>query len=762
MTEVDALALPGPLDGLPGGMLAGGGGLLLVLLVVLAMFANANKSPQAQKEFNEAIERVLGTLGRGIGRYVSGRDLTGEPRSAATWWRAGPPAPDDRRTETPVALLGLDPATPAAVSLAKPRPRGRAARTAFALTAPVRIIAGAAAGLGRVLRIWHRWPRSARSALRLAPLVVAWGWWRFPQETRLVLIAIAAAVVLAALTGPSGLRWWPAPKPVWTDGQIYGPGVWTGLRQALRFEDGEPDRRWLHIPDDTTAQGARIVLRIPIKWPGTPEARAFVERVVEERVPGEWVAQWERTTREHYVVWTPKPKPKQKPKLPDYVPWRSTGDPRRVFIGLAIEGFDIVEVVIETQSATPHWGVAGATGSGKSTVLYIPVVHGRQSGELIDVLDTKRNSLIEADGHSGVRIHKDAKACIAAFAEFLVSMMAAEAAMERGADPALRAMLVPRTLVVDELPTLIKLAYTWWRYGLKGKGTPPFLDWLGIILLQGRSSGHRVVVGTQQFANSYFGGTMERAQIGTRIAVGQQDRISWGVAFGQSTPVLGIDSSVKGRGAYTDNRLHPDGDHLYVREVQPCYITPEVSRLLAQCPPAPGWFDAGEMAPWVTPEVLATVNEMAATGDFLPGGRFGPGSRRAVAPAAGGAISAGLPTSQHTTPADATAEATAGATAPGPQEAPAEDVLPVTYSLAEAYEKQILPWKASTARTYFKRGVERGIEPPEGISDGSTQFFSEEELRGWLARWEQWQKDNKIRNQRKPADDANQEDGVAG
>uniref|UniRef100_UPI002E76BFB6 hypothetical protein n=1 Tax=Streptomyces sp. GSL17-113 TaxID=3115365 RepID=UPI002E76BFB6 len=94
-----------------------------------------------------------------------------------------------------------------------------------------------------------------------------------------------------------------------------------------------------------------------------------------------------------------------------------------------------------------------------------------------------------------VRIHKTTRECIAAFGEFLASMMAAEAAQEKGADPHMRSQLVPRTLVVDELPTLIKLAYSWWRYGLKQKGTPPFLDWLGIILLQGRSSNHRIVVG---------------------------------------------------------------------------------------------------------------------------------------------------------------------------------------------------------------------------------------------------------------------------
>ncbi|MCY0962961.1 type IV secretory system conjugative DNA transfer family protein, partial [Streptomyces sp. H27-H5] len=403
----------------------------------------------------------------------------------------------------------------------------------------------------------------------------------------------------------------------------------------------------------------------------------------------------------------------------------------------------IVDAVVQTQTATPHWGVSGDTGSGKSTVLYIPVVHGRLNGELIDILDTKRNSLAAAEGFSGVRIHKTVRECIGAFAEFLASMTAAEAAAEKGADPALRAQLVPRTLVIDELPTLIKLAYIWWRYGIKGKGTPPFLDWLGVILLQGRSSNHRVVVGTQQFANAFFGGTMERAQIGTRIAVGQQDRVSWGVAFGQSTPVLGFDVDIPGRGAYSDKRKDPDADYLYVREIQPSYITPLVGEYLRQAPQAPAWFDSGDMAPWITPEILDEVNAIAATAAFLPGGKHAPG----VALPSGRGIAASLPSSHPTTAAHATAGATVGATAAGaPYPAPGpvdeDEDLPEAYSLAEAHANGILPWKAATTRTYFKRGAQRGIAIPEGIPDGQTLHYTADQLSAWLDAWQKWQNAN--------------------
>jgi len=726
--------LPGFMH-IPGGAAAGGGGLL-ALVVILGVLASQAKTPAEKEQLNKAIERFFGNIASGIGHYFSGQELFGPPRSEAEWWRSGAPLPDDRNTETPIAELGREPApaAPAGVSFDKPAPKSGTARVGRAVVTPVRLLWGTLAAVGRTIRAWHRWPYSARAAVRVAPIPVLWGLWRYPVETELALGCAVLVALAAALTGRSVLNLWRV-QPGWNYREVYAPGLWVVFRQALRLDPKEKRRRHLDVPDDMHAEGARIVLRLPVSWVSTPEAMKLIEDTVEQRAPGEWVPRWGRTGQEHFVEWTVKPKPKVRPKLPQFVQWQPTGDARRVFVGMAVDGFDLIEAYVQTQTATPHWGVAGDTGSGKSTVLYIPVVHGRMTGELIDILDTKRNSLIEAEGFSGVRVHKSVRECISAFAEFLASMMAAEAAAGKGADPQLKSMLVSRTLVIDELPTLIKLAYTWWRYGLKGKGTPPFLDWLGIILLQGRSSNHRVVVGTQQFANSYFGGTMERAQIGTRIAVGQQDRTSWGVAFGQNTPVLGFDTDIPGRGAYSDKRKDPEADYLYVREIQPCYITPDVAGYLAKCAPAPAWFDAGEIAPWITADILAEVAEIAATTDFLPGGKHAPKSLPAAAVPPPRAVTVGPPSSQAPTTPVVTG-------AGGADVEDQEEELPDTYSLSDAFDRGILPWKAGTVRTYFKRGEKRGIAVPEGISDGSTSFYSEAELVQWLDAWRAWQEKN--------------------
>ncbi|MFJ4880873.1 hypothetical protein ACIP93_37485 [Streptomyces sp. NPDC088745] len=646
--------------------------------------------------------------GGALGRYVTGRDLrAGEPRSAASWWRAGEAIDREHRPDRPARTE---------------RPEVAEQRRVTVWGVGAGTVRGLAAGAAR----WRQWPWAGRSAVRvLLPAAVA-AWWWAPAVTYAVGAVLVVAALVAALTGPTALRWWRPCPP--TDAQRYAAGVWAAVAELLKLPSTAVREEWLRVPDDLRVDGARIVLRVPVEWVGAEAAVRAVETAVVARVPGEWVAHWHRSDSAPYVEWQARVPPPLPATLPTSVPWRPTGSRHEVFIGQALENGEVKDVLIQTESDTPHWGVAGATGTGKSTILYIAVVHARQYGGIVDALDTKQNSLAEADGKSGVRIHKTITACIVAFAEFMVSMQAAEAAKGKNADPALRAFLIPRTLVVDELPTLVKFAYIWWKYVIKGKGTPPFLEWFAVAFLQGRSADHRVVVGTQQFAGGYFGGTMERAQIGWKAMVGYQDRVSWSVAYGPSVQPIPYDTTVKGRGVFADGKINLETNQLWVREFQACYITPQVSELLDACPPAPAWHDAGEMAPWITPEALEAAAAIAVP-PFLPGGKYGPPSGVPSTPPVG--VEGVTRRSVQGTLPQGTLQGTAQGTL---AEAPEED-MPAVYSLAEACEEGVLPWGYETAKRYRSRSAKRNIEFPEGITDGRISYYTEEDLREWVARW---------------------------
>ncbi|MFE4687256.1 type IV secretory system conjugative DNA transfer family protein [Streptomyces sp. NPDC056721] len=697
---------------------------VVVAAGVLGGLGSRRLTVQAKKQRSgfdgtaDALTEGLAVVISGLWRFAAGQPLWGEPRSDATFLHRGVLL--DRRPLKSAGTLA----------------QGADATSATSAVEQTEAGAKAPGGAARV-DVWHQWPGAARSVVRLGAAAAGFGLWRAPMGTLAALaVAVPLSVVLMKAMGNKG-----ADR---TDAQTYGPGLWAALIQVLRLSGEDQERGdcyWMGLSDDLASDGARIVIRLPLQWLGHEKERAALALAVATRVPGEWQGAYFQRGRRHYAEFTPKPAPKPRPQLAPSVPWRSTGNPFKVYVGQAIEGERVVDVVVSTESDTPHWGVAGDTGSGKSTVLYIPVVHGRLNGWVVDILDNKENSMIEAEGHSGVRVHKTTRACMGAIAEFMTSMIAAEKANGLDGDPRLRQMLVPRLLVIDELPTLIRFAYTWWKFGIRQKGTPPFIDWFTIILMMGRSSGHRVVVGAQQFDNALFGGTIGRKQIGTKITIGKQDMVSWGVAFGQNAPRFGYDTDTKGRGAYADKKTDPDGgDFAWVREFQAAYITPHVKELLAEAPEAPQWFDRGEMAPWITPEALMQAQEEAAADNFLPGGDFAPLSRPVVPVRRNRGQQGGLSWSGTGTALLGTVSGTAAGTVEQAvalaSERAEDEALPETYSIAEACKRGILPWSYDTARKYLlQRSKAKGVPVPDGVTDGKVTYYTEPELQSWLKAW---------------------------
>ncbi|WP_331746059.1 restriction endonuclease [Streptomyces sp. NBC_00872] len=57
------------------------------------------------------------------------------------------------------------------------------------------------------------------------------------------------------------------------------------------------------------------------------------------------------------------------------------------------------------------------------------------------------------------------------------------------------------------------------------------------------------------------------------------------------------------------------------------------------------------------------------------------------------------------------------------------------YSLAEAYDAGLVPWKPATMRQYLLRSQQRGIPLPRS-GDGLGHLYTAAELRAWLENWQ--------------------------
>ncbi|MEU5389466.1 hypothetical protein, partial [Kitasatospora cineracea] len=661
---------------------------------------------------------------------LTGRETRGAARTNASWWRPGTVSTDSLATAE-LGAIALDPAADAEAGARIDWDRIGAwisshARVpdwvAGAVTAAGRGLSAVWAAVrtvGRGLGRWHHWRYAGRAAARVGALATTVGLVLQPAWTILAL-ACAVPVVLTA----AGL-WGAGYEP--SDRERYAPGLWAALVQVLRLSQEDQERgqdEWLHLTDSLSVDTAAITIRLPLGWLGSDGERGLMTQVLHSRVPGEWVAQWEFKGNSPYVRWTPKPPPAPAPELPTMVEWVPSEDPSRVMVGITHDG----PRYVDTAGETPHWGVSGGTGDGKTTVLLMPVVHGRQHGALVDCITMKSNAFKDIEGESGVRVHKSGRAGVAAMAEFYTSMKAAE-----GLQGTPEGDVLPgRILVIDEFASFVKSAKIWWKYGLQAKGMPPFEAWFHMILMQGRSADHKIVIGAHTFTRELFGDTETRDLVGTKGIVGPASNPKWLVTYGDA-PRVAYDSGIKGRGVIGVTG-RPE-----VEEIQYAYITPVARKHIRAAEDAPDWFDRGEMAPWITPAVLDEAEHELAIADFLPGGAYMEGVTLVTD---GRTPRPGVPTprSEHVTshPADGAVTGRVTLTKHGQDHEPtdvSEEAQTPVYSLKEAStedgEAGILPARYGALRKRISRGRKRGIEMPEGITVDGTTYYTEKEIKNW-------------------------------
>ncbi|WP_331718151.1 hypothetical protein OG985_50355 (plasmid) [Streptomyces sp. NBC_00289] len=439
----------------------GGWGLAAVVVVLLVIAtkkgagaAATGQTGKVRSFFRALISafKALGSIFRAIWavvRFYGGRELRGEPRSTATFLRAGTPIGGPVQAPPTVSMDSVA-ALPPKVSLVKkprrqPSPwardaaawlndysgRGaraldRAVRTALwsaraagklwrflraiwrFLAAVYAFLAPVVAALARAARGWHCWPYAARGLARLALTAALVGLavpaWRTWTVLGLVLVA-AGAFALAH-------RFRPTPPG---DDAVYGPRIWAVLRDDLDLPGDEPRENWLRLPASLAAPDARIVIRLPWTWRGSDIDRENLSALVNSRIPGQWVGRVSLTGETFTAVYTHKPAPKPPAPVPTPPKAVDIEEPRvqEALANLAPEEFllgadENNELVVRRMAGeVSHWAYSVGSGGGKSTTLqWLAVQMILKRGTIVGV-DPKLISLAPLEGVPGVFLYKD-------------------------------------------------------------------------------------------------------------------------------------------------------------------------------------------------------------------------------------------------------------------------------------------------------------------------------------------------------------------
>lgn len=468
-------------------------------------------------------------------------------------------------------------------------------------------------------------------------------------------------------------------------------------------------------PSPSDEEPVRVML--PNSWEGTNPQKAGLTGLISRRLGGEWDSSWQQREAPFYVEFTPK---KAKAQLPTQVEWIPSDDPHTVMVGMGHKG----PIWVKTETQSPHYGVTAGTGGGKTTTLLIPVIHNRQHGALVDYIDLKEDSVDSAVGGgdgdlepvSGVRVHRDAQSAVTCLAEFFTSMKSIRTAKMQGySDP-----IPNRVLVLDEFGSFMIAAKSWWRYGVGEKGEPPFMAWFRMSLMQGRTKNHRMVFGVHDFSLDVFGSSESRDLVGAKIVIGACSSTKWTKSFGNGVPKPEWNEKIPGRGV-----IGTSGAADSIEEIQMCYFTMDQAyQMLQECPPAPEWFDSGDIAPWITPEGVNLAHNEGHVRGFLPGGQY-------VTPPSEAEEGDGSASSGPVTAVTVTGGVTAAEAPSGTRHL---RVVPQTYTLREAAEEGILPLSYDGIRKRKSRGQKLGISFPEGVSFGGVTKYTADELRDWWER----------------------------
>lgn len=351
------------------------------------------------------------------------------------------------------------------------------------------------------LSAWSRLPGWKRSAWRIAPpITAATGGVEY-------LLHPTATTITAATLSTAGAAYA-------THRTIRAVRGWTYRRTVVRpmcsALAGPVELSALAIEAGAIITPDRVQIPLPPHHGGRVEPMKDIERVVHQRIGGEWNMALNLRQFPFYVAFTPKPSPPESVTLDMVMPWVEGGSEDKLVLGV---GSDSKPVYLDFLGEAPHVAASIGTGGGKSSLLRFIICQWAFHGVAhFDVCDVKQISLQGIDDIPGLTTHRSAQEIAESWSAFRREMHRRYDVLRK--NPSKK---FPKwVLVIEEGNALASIAARTWRESGNKGPNPMFAD-LAMILFMARQVNMNVVGVWQRLSAQAVGGGDLRDQFGNKL-----------------------------------------------------------------------------------------------------------------------------------------------------------------------------------------------------------------------------------------------------
>lgn len=407
------------------------------------------------------------TFAKVIGRFIFGRDLDGQRRTNATWFRHA----DKDLT-----------------------PHGRATR-------------------------WAHKRHMERAAWRIgASILVLSALYGLATARSITLVSLAVASCATLVFGT--WRAYIAIRMHKHNKRIVRPMFQT-VALLAGHPPGDSHSKYLTVPRDfDTNEKAVVKLKLSPLWEGNVTQQKAVSGLVARRLAGDWDATYYHHAIPPYATFMRSPAPPKKVSYLAFKPYMDASKPSVLVLGI---GANNKLISVDLDSESPHIALSMGVGAGKTSLMALIIAFLVKNGvERIDVINTKRVGYSWCQTLPGVFVHNTITAQMEAIHNIRIKM---ESRYEEiGQD---ESRIFPRNvLIIEEQNSWIKYAAQYWadqRQEMDNQErskTPrqnPAINDIGFILFMGRQACFNVISIFQRMSASASGGGDMRDQYGAKL-----------------------------------------------------------------------------------------------------------------------------------------------------------------------------------------------------------------------------------------------------